>query len=86
MARVTKAMLEHQNAMLRGEARQMRTDLTFEQERSSLYAKQLALLEKHISVMTIASERIADALAHTIGYMTDGSRIVEGRHKDQEKR
>ena len=74
MVRMTKVMLEHANAMLRSDIRQIRADLTFAQERASLHKNQYHLLENHISVMTIGNERLADALSHAIGFTTDPNR------------
>ncbi len=72
--RVTKAMLEHQNAMLRRDLRQLRQELDIAQQRATLHIKAYSLLEKHTSTMTIAAERVTDALSHVIGFTTDPKR------------
>lgn len=74
MARITKAMLEADNAILRGDCRQLRTELQIVQEQATLYRDQYELLSEYIHTTTSTVASMSDAMAHTIGYITDPQR------------
>lgn len=77
MPRVTKAMLAHQNVVLRSDIRQLSQDLSIAQERATLHIEAYNEMRRHLRTMTEATERVTDALSHTIGYVTDPKRVVQ---------
>lgn len=81
MARVTIAMMQDDNTRLRERVIELQDDLEMSRSESRTYRNAHSVLEKHLSTMTIGNERLADALSHSIGFVTDRSRIVEGRSK-----
>ncbi len=74
MAIVTKVMLEAENVGLRAYVTQQRAELMLERDKANLYKTQFDLLSRHTSTMTIAVERISDAMSHAIGFVTDPKR------------
>ncbi len=52
---------------------------------NNMLAQQLDMLQRYISTMTIGGEKLADALSHAIGFVTDRGRIVEGRRKEERR-
>ncbi len=70
MARITKATLEADNEVLRRRLRQVLIELDQERKRAKLYEAQYSMMLKYLSTMSIAVERVSDALAHSIGHVT----------------
>ncbi len=70
MARVTKADLEAKVSMLRWSVEKLQLELSTARQEATLYKTQYSILTKYISTITIAVERVSDALAHSIGHVT----------------
>ncbi len=79
MARITKADLEADIAMLRRSNEQLQTDNSILRTEINTYHEAYGVMVKHVSTMTVGNERLADALSHAIGFVTDRSRLVGGR-------
>ena len=74
MARVTKADLEADNEELRRHLRRTRVELDQVRSVGKMYEIQYSMMLKYLSTMSIAVERVSDALAHSIGHVTDPNR------------
>ncbi len=79
MPRKTIVGLEAEIVHLRWSVSSLQGDLDKVKAKNNILAQQLDLLQRYINTMIVGGEKLADALSHAIGFVTDRSRIVEGR-------
>ncbi len=75
MPRVTLTLLEGENQVLRGNIRELRQDNELLRAENRIMGRQLDMMQKYISTMIVGSEKLSDALSHTIGFLSDPKRL-----------
>ncbi len=75
MPRVTKATLEVTNMMLRGDIQDLRHRNELLEVENRMALQQLETLQRYISTMIVGSEKLADALSHTVGLLNEPKRL-----------
>ncbi len=70
MPRVTKLHLQHRIQDLEGLNRRLERDLDLAEKALRTRHEAFDLLKNHINCMTVGNERMADALAHALQYLT----------------